>query len=261
MRKQYLLGGAAVILVSGVAATIPARDGTSKAAAGTLAYSGVLTDADGTPLKGTPEIFVQFWKDQSGAERVCSAEARDELKAGSFRVTVSEPCSALVSTLPEVWVETRVDGQLLGARSRLSDVPRALHAEHSKRADEAAQAEAASGALQKRIEALESTVQQLKGGLGNLVQTGIVKADANDPAWTLDELGPGAREFRQVIPFPQPFSKVPQVVISLHGVDVGPTRVATAAGNVTATGFELLVSTWADSKLYGVNLSWVAFVQ
>lgn len=58
------------------------------------------------------------------------------------------------------------------------------------------------------------------------------------------------------------FAKVPKVHVMLNSIDTDQavnTRISVQATSVTQSGFSVEVSTWADSKVYGVGVSWIAY--
>jgi hypothetical protein len=62
------------------------------------------------------------------------------------------------------------------------------------------------------------------------------------------------------------FSSPPNVQVMLNHIDTDQavnTRIAVAVdpANITATGFDIQVSTWADSKVYGVGITWFAYLE
>jgi len=79
--------------------------------------------------------------------------------------------------------------------------------------------------------------------------------------WTLNT-GSGDRSYRTPdIAFPQPFQQTPVVVLSLAGIDAGNQfniRVRLAAEDVQADEFNIRVSTWADTVIHAVWVTWVA---
>jgi len=81
--------------------------------------------------------------------------------------------------------------------------------------------------------------------------------------WGLDR-GSGSRAANFPITFAEKFSNPPNVVVAINMLDVSNganTRVTVSAQNVTATGFTLQVSTWADTVLYSVSGMWYAELQ
>lgn len=58
------------------------------------------------------------------------------------------------------------------------------------------------------------------------------------------------------------FAKVPKVHVMLNQIDTDQavnTRISVQATSVTQSGFSVEVSTWANSKVYGVGVSWIAY--
>ena len=81
--------------------------------------------------------------------------------------------------------------------------------------------------------------------------------------WTLDDVSHGQppRSFRASVEFREPFQTEPLVHLGIAGFDVGnadAARVTVAAEKVTPTGFEIVVSTWLHSRLWRVDISWLA---
>jgi hypothetical protein len=79
----------------------------------------------------------------------------------------------------------------------------------------------------------------------------------NGPMWT----GSGPRSVTKTIPLPPGFTKPPQVVAAMSGLDASHdnnTRVNVTIHNVTKTSFTVQVDTWADTKLAMVAVAWTA---
>jgi hypothetical protein len=73
--------------------------------------------------------------------------------------------------------------------------------------------------------------------------------------------GTGAREMTVAISFPKPFKEKPSVVVGITMLDaIGTvnTRVSVVADGVSRDGFTAVIKTWGDSKVNGVQGSWVA---
>lgn len=63
------------------------------------------------------------------------------------------------------------------------------------------------------------------------------------------------------INFKSPFDGTPTVTYGLYGLDSSNKanlRVDTVVTNLSRTGFQLTLSTWADTELYGAFSSWMA---
>jgi hypothetical protein len=75
--------------------------------------------------------------------------------------------------------------------------------------------------------------------------------------WT----GEGARERRKRIRFSHRFRMPPavQVGLSLYDIDSNyHVRAEVKAANVTETGFDMVFSTWGDSRVARVRINWLA---
>lgn len=83
------------------------------------------------------------------------------------------------------------------------------------------------------------------------------------PEWGLDQAPEGGSEraFRARVPFSRPFQSPPLVQLGITGFDIGhqdAARLVVAAEQVTAEGFDLVLSTWLSTRLWRVNVSWLA---
>lgn len=82
--------------------------------------------------------------------------------------------------------------------------------------------------------------------------------------WTLDAVGTEAddvRTFRTAVVFATPFSSLPVVQLGLTGFDLDQrdsARLTLKAENITATGFEAVISTWAGTRAFAVEFQWLA---
>ena len=73
--------------------------------------------------------------------------------------------------------------------------------------------------------------------------------------------GTGPREVRHPVTFSQPFKKPPsvQVGISMWDMDQKTNmRADISAVNITTDGFDILFSTWADTRIARIRASWMA---
>ena len=86
-----------------------------------------------------------------------------------------------------------------------------------------------------------------------------IVADSH-PAFHPFKVGEGNRHFDHVVKFEQEFDSAPQVLVALNHVDVGPeVKLQVAAENITATGFVLRYSAWANARVLSVGAQWIAF--
>lgn len=95
------------------------------------------------------------------------------------------------------------------------------------------------------------------------MQKGSFQANINSENWTLNG-GSGTRTHIVYVKFEKAYSELPQVFLSLTAYDGaagkdGNVRVSIKAENITRDGFVIKVSTWGDSRVAGVDGSWLAF--
>jgi hypothetical protein len=91
----------------------------------------------------------------------------------------------------------------------------------------------------------------------------VAKFGRDDEGFTLhvadgDE---GERAFRRRIDFASPFAGPPVVHVSVSGFDIDnwdTARLRVHAEAISATGFELVLTTWRMTKVYSAESSWLA---
>lgn len=75
--------------------------------------------------------------------------------------------------------------------------------------------------------------------------------------------GGGAGTKTQKVIFSTPFTNIPKVYVSLKTIDYcndgKGLRVTCAAQSITKEGFEVVISTWADTQMWGAAAAWVAY--
>ncbi len=72
----------------------------------------------------------------------------------------------------------------------------------------------------------------------------------------------GERAITIVVKFDKPFTKKPQVLLSVTQIDSDKeanTRYNVEAISTSRDGFTLKVRTWADSRLFSISGYWIAF--
>lgn len=95
--------------------------------------------------------------------------------------------------------------------------------------------------------------------LSSTIEVGI-----GTDGWNLADAGPdpeAPRTFTVSIAFVAPFALPPVVHLALTGLDADQrdtTRVSLKAREVTSSGFEAVVSTWSNTRLYGIDFNWLA---
>jgi hypothetical protein len=92
------------------------------------------------------------------------------------------------------------------------------------------------------------------------IQSGRAGSGQGDPAWTL-LTGSGNREFRQYIAFSAPFAGAPNVtfgIVLLDAISGHNTRINADVRDISASGFTLVLSTWADTLIWACHVNWLA---
>lgn len=88
----------------------------------------------------------------------------------------------------------------------------------------------------------------------------VVPLGALLDGWTLVE-GQGERSYRHAVHFDRPFFRAPVVHLGVVGVDASKDdnlRLRVRAEDIGPTGFTIVVETWLHSRLWGVDVSWLA---
>lgn len=86
---------------------------------------------------------------------------------------------------------------------------------------------------------------------------------SSDQEWTLDHAPHGSpeRSFRSRVLFERPFNGTPLVQLGITGFDIAnqdAARLASRVENVGTDGFDIVLSTWLHSRLWRVDVSWLA---
>lgn len=97
------------------------------------------------------------------------------------------------------------------------------------------------------------------------MSSAIVTLDQLTPGWTLADTDEHAmeqpRRFVSKVTFDTPFSYVPLVQIGITGFDMDhrdSARLSVRADAITASDFDIVVQTWQNSRIYQVEISWLA---
>jgi hypothetical protein len=91
----------------------------------------------------------------------------------------------------------------------------------------------------------------------------VVSLDSSLPKWSLLEPASGGelRRFAYSVTFDVPFSAPPVVQLGVVGLDASKDdnlRLKVRAEGITAAGFSLVAETWLHSRLWSVDVSWLA---
>ena len=97
------------------------------------------------------------------------------------------------------------------------------------------------------------------------MRSAVIELDQSSPEWSLAQTGDDdttpPRLFRTHIAFDAPFANVPMVHVGLSGFDIDnrdTARLSVRAEGISATGFDLVVATWRGTRVYRVEISWIA---
>ncbi len=87
--------------------------------------------------------------------------------------------------------------------------------------------------------------------------------DADSAGWHLDQLpvDEGDRSIRTRVMFSTPFANPPLVQLGLTGFDISnqdAARLTASVANVTPEGFDIVIGTWLNTRLWKVELGWLA---
>jgi H-type lectin domain len=90
----------------------------------------------------------------------------------------------------------------------------------------------------------------------------IVVLDSSLHGWSLLEpVADERRSFRHGISFENPFSTTPLVQVGVVGIDASKEdnlRFSLRAEDITPYGFTLRVETWLNTKIWSIEISWLA---
>jgi len=95
------------------------------------------------------------------------------------------------------------------------------------------------------------------------ILSAVVPLGVSLPGWSLLEPSGGeqSRTFTYSVTFDVPFSAAPVVHLGVVGLDAGKDdnlRLKVRAEAITSTGFDLIAETWLHTRLWSVDVSWLA---
>jgi H-type lectin domain len=81
--------------------------------------------------------------------------------------------------------------------------------------------------------------------------------------WALDQAPHGSpeRSFRSRVTFERPFTDIPLVHLGIAGFDVAnqdSARVTSRVENVSPEGFDIVLGTWLHTRVWRVDVNWLA---
>ena len=92
------------------------------------------------------------------------------------------------------------------------------------------------------------------------VASGKFTINKNTSGFNLGQ-GEGPREFTMEVKFPNSFSTKPDILLSVTSIDANSkanVRYKIETSFISEQGFIIKVSTWDDSKVYGLSGQWMA---
>jgi hypothetical protein len=92
------------------------------------------------------------------------------------------------------------------------------------------------------------------------IAAAVLHLDSTLPGWTLLD-GDGPRTYATRVAFAGPFRLAPVVHAGISGFDIENVDAARTRVRVTAVdeaGFELEVETWLGTRIWSVDVSWLA---
>jgi hypothetical protein len=91
---------------------------------------------------------------------------------------------------------------------------------------------------------------------------GVNSFGAEDEGWQLAATpAEENRLFRARVSFEQPLRSLPVVHLGMVGLDIGnedAARLRLRAENISADGFDVVIETWLNTKIWSVSVSWLA---
>lgn len=92
-----------------------------------------------------------------------------------------------------------------------------------------------------------------------------ITLDQYQPDWQLAQIEtsatPEARSFEYFIEFENPFSNLPVVHAGIAGFDIDnqdTNRLSLRIEEVSNDGFKIIIQTWMHTRVYMVEVSWIA---
>lgn len=97
------------------------------------------------------------------------------------------------------------------------------------------------------------------------MSSAIIEFDQFTPDWSLAQLSEEGvsepRSFTAHVDFDTPFGNVPIVHVGISGFDIDncdTSRLSVRTSSISPTGFDLVIQTWLTTRVYKVEISWLA---
>ncbi|XP_056013366.1 uncharacterized protein LOC130046504 [Ostrea edulis] len=112
---------------------------------------------------------------------------------------------------------------------------------------------------EERISELSSMISSMRTQINHLQRSSKFRCETG--RFSKYNSPPPKWPFAQRVVFKIPFQNAPTVTYGLYLLDVGSssnTRVSSSTSSITKEGFQLVLRSWADTKLYGAGIMWMA---
>ncbi len=93
--------------------------------------------------------------------------------------------------------------------------------------------------------------------------TGKYTANTNNSGFTLDK-NTGPRTYSMEVNFLNPFESRPEVIVTVSILDADKAtnvRYNVEATAISRDGFTIKITTWDDSKIFGIGGNWIAYME
>ena len=93
--------------------------------------------------------------------------------------------------------------------------------------------------------------------------TGKYTANTNNTGFTLDK-NTGPRTYLLEVNFLNPFESRPEVIVNVSTLDADKAtnvRYNVEATSISRDGFTIKITTWDDSKIFGIGGNWIAYIK
>jgi hypothetical protein len=93
------------------------------------------------------------------------------------------------------------------------------------------------------------------------IQTNKFSANTSTTGYTLDK-NSGDRSVTIEVTFEKPFDKKPTVILNVNMLDADTksnTRYSVEPTSISRDGFTIKISTWSESKIFGIGGNWIAY--
>jgi hypothetical protein len=93
--------------------------------------------------------------------------------------------------------------------------------------------------------------------------TGKYAVNTNSSNFTLDK-NTGPRSYLQEVNFLNPFESRPEVIVTVSTLDADKdsnVRFTVEATGISRDGFTIKVTTWGDTKIFGIGGNWIAYIE